>query len=461
MGRLRRRVKAGYGVVEIGTSAVEIMLQLFLLEFYTRVVGLEPFWAGLALGVAVLWDAVTDPAMGVVSDHTRSRWGKRCPFIAAGGFALAAAFVMLFAAPALGSQLEKFFYLLFFYMLTNTAMTMSAVPHAALAGELTFDRNERTELFGWRMLSRNGGGLLGTLLPGMAVHFTDDFGAARIAAANGVAAAAICCSLITVWFVRAYDYSSLNPRGTLWHDLRRLLAGILSVATNPIFIPLLLAYIVATMGRTMNAALALFYYKVRLGFTEQQTIFGVLGVFILTLSVSIMVWVAVSQRFGKKWPAFTGALMLGLLTMPLYPLLPPGNLWLAIVFASVLGGFAAGAIVIFDSLVADVVDHDELMTGKNRDGLYFGCWMMATKVARAFAFAASGGVLQWTGLDREAAVQAEGVGWRIALVFGPMVGMCFVLAAAAFAFFPLTDTYHRRVQQLLIRRRRHRNRERE
>mgnify|MGYP002619812466 CR=1 FL=1 len=461
MGRLRRRVKVGYGVVEIGTSAVEIMLQLFLLEFYTSVVGLKPVWAGLALGVAVLWDAVTDPAMGVISDHTRSRWGKRCPYIAAAGFALPAAFVMLFTAPGLETQAEKFAYLLFFYMLTNTAMTMSSVPHAALAGELSFDRNERTELFGWRLLSRNGGGLLGTLLPGLAISNYDDFGTARMVAADGVAVAAIVFSMITVWFVRAYDYSSGSPRGSLLYDLRRLLGGIISVATNPIFIPLLLAYIFATIGRTMNAVLALYYYKVRLELTEQETIFGVLGVFIVTLSISILAWVRISRRFGKKWPAFTGALMLGLMGIPLYPLLPPGNLWAAIFFASILGGFVAGAIVIFDSLVADVVDHDELMTGKNRDGLYFGCWMMATKFARATAFASTGLILGWAGLEEGVAQQAEGVGWRIALVFGPGVGICFVFAALAFAFFPLTDAYHARVQALLTRRRRHRSRDKD
>lgn len=458
MDPLRRRVKVGYGAVEIGTSAVEIMLQLFLLEFYTTVVGLEPGLAGLALGVAVLWDGVTDPTMGIVSDHTRSRWGKRSPYIAMGGFALAASFVMLFAAPALETQGQKFAYLLFFYMLTNTAMTMSAVPHAALAGEMTFDRNERTELFGWRLLSRNAGGLLGTLLPGIAAYQYADIGASRSAAADGVAIAAVVFSLVTVWFVRTYDFPSGNPRGSLWYDLRRLLRGILSVAGNPIFIPLLLAFIIATIGRTMNAAMAMFYYKFRLEFSESETIFAVLGVFIVMLSISVLMWVSISRTFGKKWPAFAGALSLGVLTTFTYPLLPPGNLLAAVIFASILGGFAAGAIVLFDSLVADVVDHDELMTGKNRDGLYFGCWMMATKFSRAAAFASIGIVLQWTGVESGITQQAEGVGWRLALVFGPGVGACFILAALVFTAFPMTDARHRRVQRLLVRRRLHRNR---
>ena len=86
---LTRPVKAGYGAADFGMAGVEILLQLFLLEFYTRSVGLSPSLTGYALAIAVAWDAVTDPLMGAVSDRTRTRWGMRRPYMVGGSLLFA------------------------------------------------------------------------------------------------------------------------------------------------------------------------------------------------------------------------------------------------------------------------------------------------------------------------------------------------------------------------------------
>ena len=159
-GKLPVRVKIGYGTAELGTTAVEVMMRLYLLVFYTDVVGLQPHLAGCAVALAIVWDAITDPVFGIVSDRTTSLSGKRQPYILAGGILLPIAVLLIYNPPQLAGQSGKFLFLLLSYILLNTAMTILSIPHVALGGELSQNRHERTELFGWRFLFGNCGALL-------------------------------------------------------------------------------------------------------------------------------------------------------------------------------------------------------------------------------------------------------------------------------------------------------------
>lgn len=457
---LPRRTKVGYGVAEIGTSSAEVMLQIYLLAFYTTTVGLSPALAGYALGLAVLWDAVTDPVMGGISDRTRSRWGRRRPYLLGGSLVLSAAFAALFWPPFLESQSGKFLYLLGCYIAVNTGMTLVSVPHSALGGEMSFDRHERTEIFGWRFLFRNLGFMLGAVLPGVLhvqLEETPVGGGSRQIAGVVVALAVLGATWITWHAVRRVDRPAAEPgeahqKRRLAAELRGFFQGIIGVATNRVFAPLLLAYVVAQVGRTVNASLGLYFYTERLELTEQQFSAQVLGIFIVVIILSIGPWVLLSRRFGKKYPAFWGVMFLGVITTVSYPLMPPGAVWPPIVFASILGGATIGSVVLFESLVADIVDYDELRSGQHREGLYFGCWTMATKICRAVGLATTGVLLGAIGFEPGVPVQDDAVLWRLALFFGPGVGLCFLAAGLIFLWMPLDSATHARVQALLRQR---------
>ena len=201
--------RAGYGVAEAGMSAAEVMLQLYLFLFYTTAIGLDPTLTGYALGLAVLWDAVVDPLIGTLSDRTSSRFGRRRPYLLVGGIALAITTYILFSPPEMATQTAKFLYLLIWYALVNTSMTIINVPHSALAGELTFDRNERTELFAWRMLFKNVGFLFGAIFPGQILAYSLANGgtelSARSMASIGVAGAIVFSTMLTIMAVGEYD----------------------------------------------------------------------------------------------------------------------------------------------------------------------------------------------------------------------------------------------------------------
>ena len=460
--RLRWNVKLGYGAAEFGVVAVEVLLQIYLLKYYNTVVGLPAAWTGLALALAIVWDAVSDPLMGGISDRTRSRWGKRRPYIVPGALGLAVGFVLLFDPPSLESNVFKFLFLLVTYVFVNTAMTVITVPHLALGGEISFDRDERTEIFGYRRVVSVLGSLLGLTLPAMVLGVLGSEATleaerqSRAIAAWLLAVPIVSSALITVWSTRGLDHAE-GPRERL--SLRELLRGQLQVLRNPVFLPLLLAFVVAAVGRAINASIGLYYYEFRLGLPERTTVGAVLVPFFVFFLLSIAMWVVLSKRYGKRQPALVGVGGLGVLTMVVYPLFPPGGVVGPIGMAFV-GGVLAGAIVLLDSMVADVVDHDELRTGRAREGLYFGVWKMGTKLSRAIGLGLAGVLLTAIGFDEGATTQTHEVGWRLALLFGPVVGLFFLAGGWVLSRAPLTDERHRRVQRLLLRRRQGRARRR-
>ncbi|HSG17462.1 MAG TPA: MFS transporter, partial [Anaerolineae bacterium] len=133
-------------------------------------------------------------------------------------------------------------------------------------------------------------------------------------------------------------------------------------------------------------------------------------------------WIWAARRYGKKAAGVTGVCGLGASTAVVYPLFPVGDLGAPLIY-SLVGGVLAGAIVLLDALVADTIDYDRLKTGLDREGLYFGVWRMGTKLARALGLGLNGVVLWAIGFAEGTTVQAPETGWRLALLFGPLVGI--------------------------------------
>lgn len=443
------KVKAGYGIGETGVFIVEMLVRLHLLKFYTDVVGLRAEIAGLAAALAIIWDGVTDPLMGMISDRTKTRFGKRRPYILVGGFLLALSVLALLNPPETNEEWALFTYLLVTYILLNTAMTVLAVPHSALAGELTFDRHIRIELFAYRLFSGNIGLILGAGLPGFFLSRYAKENDAYFAAGIAIAIVIICSTILTFIATAGRDKSSDDSSSdtvsltTIFQSTRNLL-------TNKVFLPLLGAYAVAYIGVSINSAIALYYYEYRLKL-EQASTDLILVVFIIVWSLSLVGWILISRKYGKKWPGFAGVFLLGVATCVTYPFFPEKE-WIYPMIMAVGGGLLVGSIVLLDSLVADIVDYDELKSGKHREGLFFGFWKLAIKVSRAVSLGLSGLLLSVIGFvpNQE---QTQEVSDRLGLLFGPGVGSFFLIGSLIFLFMPMTDDIHERVQSLLKKKR--------
>jgi GPH family glycoside/pentoside/hexuronide:cation symporter len=157
-------VKIAYGAAECSSSIVFITLGIFFLPFLTDAVGISPSTGGSILFAAVMWDALTDPLMGIISDRTRSRYGRRRPYLIATAIPFGVVFWMLFSMPRLeGNSLVIYF--LIMALLMHTAITLLDVPYTALAPEMTKDYDERTSLVSYRVVWSQIGSIIGGAMP--------------------------------------------------------------------------------------------------------------------------------------------------------------------------------------------------------------------------------------------------------------------------------------------------------
>lgn len=434
--------KIGYAFAEAGIFAIEFMLRLELLKFYQEKVGLPAYLVGLAVAFGLIWDALSDPIMGYISDHTKSRWGNRRPYLFAGGFLLPITIVILFHPPNFSNPIIGFLYLLLSYLGLNTALTILAVPHAALSGEIAFSAKERTFVFVIRFVFGNLGLLLSLYL---LTRFNP------IYASRWIAVLVFISAILAFLAVSKVESIPLQGKKNFFLAIKDFFKSLNQVLKNGYFRPLLLAYVVAYVGIAMNSALARYYYEYFLAFDREKTGI-VLLLFLFVWTLSLPFWYALSKKYGKKIPGFLGVFLLGVMTTFGYPFFPEGELFWP-VGAAFVGGILVGSVVLLDSLVADVVDYDELKSKEHREGLYFGFWKMAIKLSRALALFLGGLALSFLGFDGVSGEIPVALRYKIGLLFGPGVGLFFILGALIFLYMPLTSKEHARIQSLLIKRR--------
>ena len=427
--------KAGYASVETGVTGFELMLQVYLLEFYIRGMGLNPILASAGAAIAVFWDAISDPLVGHLSDRYKGdRFGKRGSFILCGGLTMAVSCILIFSPPHFEEQIALFIWYLVSYLAVNTSMSFVSVPHIACVGDFTTTTSQRNSFFGWRLLFSNLGLLIGITLPGILATTTTEF-AGRSTASYWIAGVLFLGIFV---FLRSTRSIQSNFASSPKIPVHKFFSALRATFKNPYFRPLLLAFSLAAVARALNSGFALFYYKDHLKLEEKTEVTVILLVFILSIIASIPFWLKLSKRFWKKDPAFLGILGLGILSILTYPFFPSGQLTGPLAMA-VLGGIAVGSILLIESLVLDTVDFDELRTHVRKDGAYFGCWKMMAKISRAIGIMLTGPLLLLTGYDNEAASQTPETSERISWIFGFGVGSVFIVSALTFRRFRMTQ----------------------
>lgn len=445
--RLSLRVQIGYATADVGLNAAEFLVRIYVLAFYTDVVGLGAGLAGLAAAIAVVWDAVTDPVMGVVSDRTRHRLGGRRGWLPPGGVLLALGTAAVFWPPVelLATQGAKFAWLLGAYCFLNTGMTVLSVPYMAMAGEMTEDPHGRAVLFGWRFAFANVGVMLAAALPALFLGGGD--GIAR--AMPGVS---LVLALVVVATAALSWRSTARVRFLMPPLPPQSVAGAFAAPFRSApFRPLLAAYIAANFGIGVNAATFVYYYQHVLALSAARTQ-TVLVVFMAVFTVSILGWVELAKRREKRRLLVLGAAVLGVGTTALYVLAPAGGFWWVLALGAVGLGAFVGCIVLIDAMLTDVIDHDRLRTRQLSSGGFFGVWRFAGKLVRAGSLATVGLVLGAAGFVERGGAQPPAVGAALVWLFGPVVGASFLLTAAILWRYRFGAREQQRVRALLLRR---------
>jgi len=436
------RTKILYGIGDIAITTKNTSLSQFLLFFYADVMRMAPGWVGMALFVGKLWDALTDPAIGYLSDATRSRWGRRRPYVLAAAVPMGLCYCLLFAPPVTGGWL-LFAYLLLAFMALDTVFTAFATPYAAWGAELARDYHERTVVVQIRALCGVVGGVIGATTPVLvAQRFADpSVGYSRMALVlGGVMTMAALVTGITVPDARQADIPAPS--------LRHFLGGIRGTFVNRHFNIVFATFCLMTVAAAVGQSIQLIVIKYRL---EMYDFFPAIAlVFALSFAGSFPLWLRLSRRVGKH-----RALMIGLALGCVVPfgwlLVQPGQR-LAMLLFMFAGGMSTGSVTLALSQAIDVIDFDELATGEKRAGAYFGVWTLGLKSMSAIGTLLGGLLLSLVNYVPQQTQNPATLWWLVVLV-GPVQAGVHLIGLLVFRRLQFTADDIARVQAALDARR--------
>ncbi len=444
--------KMAYGVGNLATGVAMQILGTYLVFYSTAILRLPGRFIGMVMGVSILWDAITDPVMGYVSDRTRSkRLGRRHPYLIAGAAGIALTNYLIWnVAPALspGAKLVLItVYILFF----KTFMTVYVTPYTALGAELSVDYYERTSIQGIKSVFFILG-LAFVSVAGMYVFFRPSeafpvgqlnpraYSSMGLWSSIIVLLAAVSCFFATLKYVPLIQDRDRVPEGAIAPGFRESMSH--AFANKP-FRKVVFSYTFSNLASALLANLGMIVFTYTFGLGGDR-IAAILAVQFLFAILSQPVWMAVATRFGKM-PALVLGFCLGI----------AGSVWfsfLVIIHDSVqdnvlafmpfalCAGSGIGALLTLPlSMVADTVDLDEAGGGSRNEGVYFGTLTLVYKLSQAVAIVAIGILLDLSGFDSSLSLQETSTLVLLGMILGLGAIASFVTAILCLRGYDLTE----------------------
>ncbi len=442
--------KIGFGAGDFGFNLVWTGTNLFLMYFYTDVLGLAPTTAGLIYLIAMVWDGVTDPAMGIIADRTRSRWGRYRPYLLFGAVPLALCYPLAYFDPGL-EGIALLAWTLFTHCLLRTAYTALSIPFSSLQARLTTDADERASLAGWRMVGAASGGLtIAILTPQIVLALgTDDEarGYFTAAALAGVALwGLVWFSFFTMREPVSGDEDTPPSANTAFADL---IAFFRSLPHNTPLLRVLTVVMVSSIALQMFSKNILYFFKYDVGSMELLTVAVALPAFVLILGVPL--WVVVARATSKRTAWLCGGALAstGYLAFFFNPSKDP--LVIFPIMALIALGGAAFAVT-FWSMLPDTVEYGEAETGQRHEAKAFGFANFAMKASLGINAALLGVLLDATGfVANETQTEDALFGIRAIMTLIPLAGV--IICAIVLWRYPIDAAYHAALKERIAARR--------
>ncbi|HNO06162.1 MAG TPA: MFS transporter, partial [Flavobacteriales bacterium] len=373
-GRLPARFKMLFSTGDLSTSIPLAILMFFQLYFLTDVARLRPDYAGWAVGLPRLWDAINDPLIGLLSDRLRTRWGRRRVLLLFGAVPLGLSFMLIWFVPPF-SQAGLAVYYAATFIVFDTAFTVVHVGYNALTPELTSDYDERSSLNGYRMMFSIGGTLGAIILATVLGWFISDARLLFTILGVGLGLASILPPLI-VFNITHEKPSEEKNEPLSWGQSMKMTLG------NRPFRLVMGLYLLAWTTASILAAMLVYFANYRLRVPEQANYFVLIAEGSAIFFIPFWVWVA--QKLDKR-----RAFILGTLTWIVVLLgisaLPADAIAFAYLLAALSGSGIATAYVLPWAMIPDIIEHDQVQTGQRREGSYYAFASFFQKLATALA----------------------------------------------------------------------------
>ena len=453
MTKVRFAEKVGYGFGDMASSMFWKIFSYYLPFFYSNVFGLTLDQVALLLIVTRVWDAVSDPMMGVIADRTSTRWGKYRPYLLFMAVPFALGGVLLFTTPDWGPQ-AKLIYAYVSYILMMTLYTGLNVPYGAMLGVMTDKSSEKTSLSSYRMFFAYIGSFI--------VLFTWEpmvewFGGSMTQQASWQASmgvvAVVCVILFVITFALTRERVSTRASESVLQDMK-------SLFRNTPFWILVCAALCSNLFMTLRGSTVAYFFKDYIP-ADSHLVFGGLsvifyaGLFLSVGEISNMAGVAcaapLSVRIGKKNTFFYSMLALAVLSVAFFFVPVNQTGFIMMILLQVLISVFTGIISpLLWSMYADVADYSEYRYGTASTGLIFSSSSMAQKFGGAFGGAMVMWLLAAFGYQTaEGSIQTAEALTGLNLLMSIIPACIAVIAMILIRFYPLTTSRMSEIEEEL------------
>jgi Na+/melibiose symporter-like transporter len=449
-----------YGVGSIAFGVHLTILTSALMLFYNQVIGLPAAWVGAAMMVTLIFDAICDPLIGEWSDHTRSRWGRRHPFMYASAVPAAVAFYFLFDPPIGWTQSHLLIYMGAMLVTVRVLLSLYEIPSQALGPELTLDYDQRTSLMSSRFFFGTLGGAamsvvsLQVFLRKDATHPLGLLSPAGYRETALVGSIVIFLSIMISCFGTHRFIGGLvhNPvvRG-IWREKFREVSG---TVTNRSFLALTISGVVGAIAIGLRQGLDFYISAYFFELTPAQMSYLAVAALVAAFA-GVGLAPAISKRFGKK-QSMIGVFFASLfgsiapIAMRLLGLIPPNGsgalVAIVIGFYFITATLGLTGFIIVTSMMADVVEDAAVSTGQRSEGLLFAANGLISKCVTGVGTFFSGLLLGWVSFPQHATPgQVDpAILHHLGMIFVPIVTAFSAVSIAVLMFYDIDRSTHQK-----------------
>jgi len=436
--------KLAYGIADFGFAFTDSTIAVLFALFLTDIVGLTAAQAALAVFIGRSWDYINDPLIGHITDRTRSRWGRRRPYLLFGFLPFALAFVMMWWIPPISATWGRVAYYAFAYFFFDTVVTFVTMPYFALTPELTQDYDERTSLTSYRMFFSLVGGLVAFVVPLAMIGETIPANADRALSMGlifgGVSAFPL---LLTFLGTRERREYIAQHQPSLRESLR-------AARRNRPFVFAMGIFLFTWTAMSIIENQLFYFLEYRMGLEEEAPLVAA-AVFVTAILV-LPFWVWASERTDKRKAYIFGMIFLSSVMVTLVFLDPSVNFLIVIALACLAGVGVSAVHVLPWAMIPDAVEVDELNTGARHEGMFYALVTLFRKIASSIAIPLALLLLDRSGFVSNADLQPASAIWAMRLLMGPIPSL-FLLGGIVFAvYYPLSRETHTQTREQIASR---------
>lgn len=458
--------KVTYGMGNFSVGVAIQIIGTFLMFYCTAILNIPGSLVGMVISISIAWDAITDPLMGYISDNTKSKaFGRRHQYLAIGAIGISILNLLLWNIPNSYSEIAKFYIILIFIIGIKTFMTIFITPYTALGAELSNNYNERTSIQGIKTIFF----LLGLFFVSaflLSIFFKPSaefpvgqlnpkaYSYMSIWSSIIIFLFSMLCFFFTKKYIPILRLAENHTNEKL--GLSNLFVSFKNIIANVLFRSVALTYMFSNIASAIfsNIGLHVFTYTFILNNQQIALIFGIQ--FVVSI-LSQPTWIFISKRVDKKPSVKLG---LGLciiasayfLILVLFRTYTCGNAIYFLPFAA-MAGFGTGALFTLPlSMIADIIDLEELNTGKRSEGTHYGCLTLFYKFSQSITLLLMGFILDIIKFNSSLPIQSEGTITALGFILGAASTICFLAALLSLNNYSFDKLTIEKIQKQIIKR---------